>query len=102
MTRYYLDTSIWLDLMEDRNEDMPKGKWARAMFSRIVRNDDTVLVSDVVQEELERLGYTTQMWKRSKPCGPSSNVWTHSQEKSVWRKTSRRYETSRRLMHSTR
>ena len=38
MQRYYLDTSIWLDLFEDRNEpNFPKSDWAEKLNQKITK-----------------------------------------------------------------
>jgi predicted nucleic acid-binding protein len=61
MKRFYLDTSIWLDLLENRNEpNMPKGRWARDMIARIIERGDEIIVSDFILLELERAGYSKQ------------------------------------------
>ncbi len=57
--RYYFDTSIWLDFLENRNEpNMPKGEWAKKLVSKIVNNDDIILFSDVNMLELNDIGYS--------------------------------------------
>ena len=44
--RYYLDTSIWLDFFENRNEpNMPKGDWAHNLLERITKNNDKAIYS---------------------------------------------------------
>lgn len=59
MKKYYLDTSIWLDLFENRNEpNMPKGKWARNLIKDIIKNDERIIFSDVNFKELNNLGYS--------------------------------------------
>src|SRR3989338_5203779 len=62
MTRiYYLDTSIWLDFFENRNEPkMPKGDWARELLAKIIKNDDKAVYSDIVLIEMGTLGYSSQ------------------------------------------
>ncbi len=46
--KYYLDTSIWLDFFENRNEpNLPKG----------TENDNKIIYSDVVILELGVVGY---------------------------------------------
>jgi len=59
MAKYYVDTSIWRDLHENRRDNLrPLGEWAFEMFRMIRINKDTVLYSDSVMEELLR--YYTQ------------------------------------------
>jgi len=56
--RYYLDTSIWLDLLENRNEpNFPKGKWAKQLLDKIVKEGSMILLSDNNYTELSVLGY---------------------------------------------
>lgn len=58
MKRYYLDTSIWLDFFENRNEPgIPKGDWANEVINKIISEDDRIVYSDNVVYELEGLGY---------------------------------------------
>ncbi|MEK6848885.1 MAG: PIN domain-containing protein [Nanoarchaeota archaeon] len=56
---FYLDTSIWLDIFEDRDEaKFPKSQIARALLSKIIKEDDRILCSDMNLAELQDLGYT--------------------------------------------
>ncbi|GBE20548.1 PIN domain protein [archaeon BMS3Abin17] len=56
---FYLDTSIWLDFLEDRNEpNMPKSDWAKKFIENIILYDDKIIISDVVINELIALGYS--------------------------------------------
>lgn len=59
MTRkYYLDTSIWLDFFENRNEpNFPKGDWAHELLNKITENNDKIIYSDTVISELGVVGY---------------------------------------------
>lgn len=62
--RYYLDTSIWLDFFENRNEPkIPKGDWARQLLEKMVKNDGEILYSDIVLIELKGLGYEIEEFK---------------------------------------
>ena len=57
--RYYFDTSVWLDLFENRDEpNLPKGKWASKLVSMIIKNDDIIIYSDNNLFELAILGYS--------------------------------------------
>ena len=57
--KYYFDTSIWLDLFESRDEpNLPKGKWAFELISKIIKNDDTLIYSDNNLFELIVIGYS--------------------------------------------
>ena len=55
---YYLDTSIWLDIFEDRDEpNLPKSKYARELINKIVIRRDKIIISNAIYEELLDLGY---------------------------------------------
>lgn len=56
---YYLDTSIWIDLLENRNEiHLNKGELAQKLLDTIINDNDTIILSDLVIEELENNGIT--------------------------------------------
>ena len=56
--KYYLDTSIWLDFFENRNEpNLPKGDWAHKLLNKITENNDKAIYSDLVILELGVAGY---------------------------------------------
>lgn len=57
---YYLDTSIWLDFFENRNEpNLPKGDWAHKLITKIIKNNDKIIYSDNNIYELNIIGYPT-------------------------------------------
>jgi predicted nucleic acid-binding protein len=57
MVKYYFDTSIWLDFFENRNEpNFPKGKWARKLIDKIIKEDSKIIISDNIIYELKVLG----------------------------------------------
>src|SRR3989344_8963660 len=59
MRFYYLDTSVWLDFLENRNEPgIPKGEWAKKLIKIIIEEEDKIIVSDNNLLELANLGYT--------------------------------------------
>lgn len=59
MKTYYLDTSIWLDFFEKRDEpNLPKSTWARKLINKIIRKDGKIVYSDFSISELENLGYS--------------------------------------------
>lgn len=59
MKLYYFDTSIWLDFFEARNEpNFPKGKFAKELIEKIIREGDKIIVSDNNLLELNVLGYS--------------------------------------------
>ena len=56
--KYYLDTSIWLDFFENRNEpNLPKGDWAHKLLNKITKNNEKVIYSDVIILEFGVAGY---------------------------------------------
>jgi predicted nucleic acid-binding protein len=62
MKRFYLDTSIWLDLFENRNEpNMPKGDWAKNLMRYIVKQECELVISNVNLKELNKYGYSNQI-----------------------------------------
>ena len=59
--KYYLDTSIWLDLFENRNEpNLPKGDFAKGIMNKIIKEDCKIIYSDAVKDEMIELGYNEQ------------------------------------------
>lgn len=53
MTKYYVDTSIWRDLHENRRDNLrPLGEWAFELFRKIRTNKDIALYSDIILNEL--------------------------------------------------
>jgi len=70
--KYYLDTSIWIDLFEDRNEpNMPKGRWVQELVTKIIETNSKILYSDINIIELGVVGYSPQdvdnLLKKFKP-----------------------------------
>lgn len=53
--KYYIDTSIWMDLLEDRNgyNDEPLGNYALKLFAMIKAQKYRLIVSDLLIRELE-------------------------------------------------
>lgn len=57
--RYYFDTSIWLDIWENRDEaNLPKGSNARKLLKRIIQSNEEIVYSDIVVSELVENGYS--------------------------------------------
>ena len=57
--KYYLDTSIWLDFFENRNEpNMPKSEWADKLLNKILADNDKIVFSRAVLDELKEQNYT--------------------------------------------
>lgn len=70
--KYYLDTSIWLDFFEDRDEpNLPKGRWAHELLKKITNSDAKAVYSDHNIFELGLAGYSSfeidDMFKPIKP-----------------------------------
>ena len=59
MEKYYIDTSIWIDLYDDRKgyNNEPLGEFALKLFYFIRTNKHKLIISDVLIKELET-GYT--------------------------------------------
>lgn len=56
---YYLDTSIWLDFFENRDEpNLPKGKFAKELIKKIVNENWKIIISEAVKNELVDIGYS--------------------------------------------
>ena len=54
MTKYYLDTCIWIDYFENRSDRFrPLGEWAFFLIKKIIQDDDLIIYSDLVEEELQ-------------------------------------------------
>ena len=54
MTKYCLDTSIWIDYYENRTDKFrPLGDWAHRLLVLIETNEGTILISDFLLEEME-------------------------------------------------
>jgi len=57
--KFYLDTSIWLDFLENRNEpNFPKGDLAKKLISKIINENGKIILSKAVKNELITLGYS--------------------------------------------
>ncbi len=57
--RFYFDTSIWLDFFEKRDEpNLLKGQFITKLISKILENDDRIVYSEVVKNEMIEMGYT--------------------------------------------
>lgn len=55
MAKYYFDTSIWIDIYDQRGYN---GEVAKQLMRKIILDDDLVLYSDMVIIELKKLGYS--------------------------------------------
>lgn len=52
--RYYFDTCIWIDFLEDRKgfNGEPLGSFAYNLIKSIIKNKDKIFVSDIIIKEL--------------------------------------------------
>ena len=58
MRKYYFDTSIWLDLFENRDEPgLPKSRFVKELVNKILKMDGRILYSDVVMTEMSEISY---------------------------------------------
>lgn len=55
MAKYYFDTSIWIDIYDQRGYN---GEVAKQLMEKIILDDGVVLYSDIVVAELKKLGYS--------------------------------------------
>src|SRR3989344_4438141 len=55
MEQYYFDTSIWVDLFDQRGKN---GEYAAALVDKIISNDWMILYSDMVVVELKQIGFS--------------------------------------------
>ena len=53
--KFYVDTSIWIDLYEDRKgyNNEPLGDFALRLFAMIKAKDNKLMISDILIRELE-------------------------------------------------
>ena len=51
--KYYIDSCIWIDYIENRSDNFrPLGEWAFKFLKKIVADEDEVIISDHLIEEL--------------------------------------------------
>ncbi len=55
MKKYLIDTSIWVDLRENRKSfnKEPLGDYAFELFKKIIVEKDKIVITDYIQRELE-------------------------------------------------
>ncbi len=58
---YYFDTAIWVDFLNDRKgyNKEPLGEYAYKLILKIIKNNNTILISDVLLKELKTI-YTEE------------------------------------------
>lgn len=72
MKKYYLDTSIWIDLFEDRNEpNFAKTEYAIRLIDFVLSNGEIIIYSGIVLSELMSQGYSKyeikEFWRDLRP-----------------------------------
>lgn len=51
--KYYIDACIWMDYFENRSDKFrPLGDWAFDLIKKIIKNEDLILYSELIEEEL--------------------------------------------------
>lgn len=51
--RYYIDSCIWIDYFENRSDRFrPLGDWAFDLIKKVIDDEDLILYSELVEEEL--------------------------------------------------
>lgn len=54
VTRYYLDTYIWIDYFENRVDNFrPLGDWVLSLIKKIIIDKDIFIISDHLIDELK-------------------------------------------------
>jgi predicted nucleic acid-binding protein len=58
MQKYYLDTSIWLDLFEDKNQPgFPKGEYVNRLIYFIMEANGKIVISNATLKEIWNYGH---------------------------------------------
>lgn len=72
MEKYYVDTSIWIDIYEDRkgHQDEPLGDYALKLFSILKATGKTLVISDLLLRELESFYSLAEINGMMKPFEP--------------------------------
>ncbi|MFO8016244.1 MAG: PIN domain-containing protein [Candidatus Woesearchaeota archaeon] len=53
--KFYLDTCIWRDYLEDRKDRFrPLGEWAHRLIRKIIDDSEIIIISDILLKELGR------------------------------------------------
>jgi predicted nucleic acid-binding protein len=74
MKKYYIDTAIWRDLHENRQDKFrPLGEWAFQFIKKIIEKKDVVLYSELVVDELSK-DYNEQEIKQIFEIVASTNL----------------------------
>jgi predicted nucleic acid-binding protein len=52
--KYYIDSCIWRDYFENRSDKFrPLGEWAFTLLKKIIQDNNLIIYSDLVEEELQ-------------------------------------------------
>jgi hypothetical protein len=55
MTIYYIDACVWRDYFEDRRDNLrPLGEFAFKLIQNIIKNEDQIVISDHLLDELRK------------------------------------------------
>ena len=100
--KYYLDTSIWLDFFENRNEpNLPKSDFAHELLDKITKNNDKIIYSDIVIIEFRVVGYQSLEIEKLFEKIKAILIFVESQKnKREKQKTYHQKETFQKAMHS--
>ena len=52
---YYFDTSIWIDIHDERGDN---GEKAKQLMDKLILNDSFVMYSNMVTTELKKIGFS--------------------------------------------
>ncbi|MCK4522243.1 MAG: PIN domain-containing protein [Nanoarchaeota archaeon] len=72
--KYYLDSCIWRDYFENRSDKFrPLGDWAFSLIKLIIQENNLVIYSDLVEEELYE-GFSEEDIKKVISIVPKENL----------------------------
>src|SRR3989344_2870748 len=72
--RYYLDSCIWRDYFENRSDKFrPLGDWAFSLIKLIIKEDNLIIYSDLIEEELNE-GFSDEDVKKIISIVPKENL----------------------------
>ena len=72
--RYYLDSCIWRDYFENRSDKFrPLGDWAFSLIKLIIKEDNLIIYSDLIEEELNE-GFSEEDVKKIISIVPKENL----------------------------
>lgn len=72
--RYYLDSCIWRDYFENRSDRFrPLGDWAFSLIKLIIQENNLIIYSDLIEEELN-VGFSEKDIKKIISIVPKENL----------------------------